>query len=146
MHISFLLHSLLELPPSLLLLFSPVSFIPPTPHAARNVNTDVNISPILRQYGAILLSSSILSFLFSITPDDIPITSVGGVWTLHKASAIAFTFYHLFPVYRAFKRIQSGEKAFIIPGVEGGKGMGGPGVHLVAHAVVGGLLGLFVFS
>ncbi|KAK6518208.1 hypothetical protein TWF506_005367 [Arthrobotrys conoides] len=140
MHLSFpfILHSLLELPPSLLLLFSPLSFIP------RRSPQDINsISPVLRQYGAILLSSSIFSFLLSVTPDDILITSNAEGWTLHRLSAVSLAFYHVFPIFRALERIQGGERAVVFPffGTGGSmKGMGGPGVHLITHLVVGGAL------
>ncbi|KAF3183592.1 hypothetical protein TWF225_000314 [Orbilia oligospora] len=138
LYFPFIFHSLLEIPPSLLLLFSPLSFVP---HCSpRDANS---LSPILRQYGAILLSSSLVSFFLSITPDDIFVTSNAEGWTLHKLSAVSIAFYHIFPIYRALKRVQGGEKAVIIPFFGTGgklKGMGGPGIHLITHLFVGGAL------
>ena len=66
-----------------------------------------------------------------------------GGWTLHSLSAMSLALYHAFPVYRALKRIKGGERAVILPFLGTGrevKGMGGPGVHLIAHMVVGGAL------
>ncbi|KAJ6263045.1 hypothetical protein Dda_1604 [Drechslerella dactyloides] len=159
-HVAFLAHALLELPPSLTLLFSPLSLLPPSPpDATKRPETTTSIqpgmvpaaavTPMLRQYGAILLCSSIFALLLAITPDTILLTfpfdgnlvsSVGTRWTVHGVTAGALAGYHVLTMCRAYGRIRCGERAVVLAG---GKGLGGPGVHLAAHAVVGGLLSWF---
>ncbi|EPS43550.1 hypothetical protein H072_2362 [Dactylellina haptotyla CBS 200.50] len=149
--IPFLLHSLLELPPSFILLFSPLSFIPPLPQPTRQEGggaipskpeADLNAAliPIFRQYGAILLSSSIFSFLLSITPNEWVLSpavgTISGNWTVHEVSALALAGYHVLTVNRACGRIATGETPFVI----GKKRLGGPGLHVIVHSVVGSQL------
>ncbi|KAK6543584.1 hypothetical protein TWF694_000327 [Orbilia ellipsospora] len=153
-HIPFLLHSLLELPPSIILLLTPLSFIPPSPpqdiHPQDLKSDDVAvannaITPILRQYGGILLSSSVFSFLLAITPNQLVLPMVHSTliprWRLHEVTAVALAGYHALTIHRAYGRIRTGEKAFgLTRGV-----LGGPGVHLTLHTVVGGSLVWFGF-
>jgi hypothetical protein len=112
-----LFHALLETTAALSFLFNPKA-----QHA--NAATDLETRLILRSYGGLLLSTSILcaGFCFREGFDD-PARIVSG----------AMAVYHLFPIARAWTKLR-------VAKVRSGKFCGGPAVHLLVHW--GALLGL----
>ncbi|KAJ9134186.1 hypothetical protein NKR19_g8781 [Coniochaeta hoffmannii] len=114
-----LLHALLEAAASLSFTLHPQAQLPALNDEARL---------ILRSYGGLLLSSSVLCAGFCLRP---------GFDSATRLVAGSMALYHLFPIGRAVIRLrkQAREKK------NGGEGrvLGGPAVHLAVHllAVVG---------
>lgn len=116
---SILLHGLLALPASLN--FFRLS-LAPTSAAA------LTLTPaILRNYAALLLSTSLVSLALALLPPAPAQTA---------AVRAAMGVYHLAPIARALGRIGDG----ITRERTVGRDMGGPWVHLGTHVVVLGLL------
>lgn len=115
-----LLHAILETLASLSFTFNSTAQLPSTA-------TDLEARLILRSYGGLLFSTSILcgGFYFREAFDDAT-----------RLVAGSMAVYHIFPIARAWDRLRR-ERG------EGQKVLGGPGVHLVVHL---GLLGGLVWS
>ncbi|OIW24474.1 hypothetical protein CONLIGDRAFT_98254 [Coniochaeta ligniaria NRRL 30616] len=109
-----LLHALLETAAALSFVLTPAAQLPGASPEARL---------ILRSYGGLLLSSSILCLGFFLRP---------GFDSAARLVAGSMAVYHFFPIGRACVRLRRGR-------AEGGRVLGGPAVHLVVHlvAVVG---------
>jgi hypothetical protein len=119
-----LLHALIEAAASLSFTLQPRGQLPGASEDARL---------ILRSYGGLLLSSSILCAGFCLRQ---------GFDSATRLVAASMAVYHVFPVARAAVR-------FSRAGVEkeSRKVLGGPMVHLVVHLLAfGGLVGSAVFG
>lgn len=118
-----LLHALLEAAASLSFTAKPTAQLPGASHEARL---------ILRSYGGLLLSSSILCAGFWLRP---------GYDSATRLVAASMAVYHVFPIWRAWARLSRAR------GDKEGRVLGGPGVHLVVHLVaVLGLAGSAAFA
>ncbi|KAI5464791.1 hypothetical protein BGZ63DRAFT_421787 [Mariannaea sp. PMI_226] len=128
--IPFLLHAIIETPAALSFIIRPSSQLSPLhPDAAL----------ILQSFGGLLLASNLIAIIFIRRPfDDV---------ARHVAAALAF--WHMWPCYRAFVRLQrmtesnpesntegDGNESTSPPGT-----LGGPLVHLAVH-----LLLFFMFA
>lgn len=107
-----LFHALLETAAALSFTLNPTAQLPAASDEARL---------ILRSYGGLLLSSSVLCAGFVIRP---------GFDAAARLVAGSMAVYHVFPIGRAYARLQRGRRA-----KEGGRVLGGPVVHLVVHVV-----------
>jgi hypothetical protein len=115
--IPLLFHALLEAAAALSFILNPAVQLP-------SATSDIETRLILRSYGGLLLSSSILCAGFYLRP---------GFDEATRLVSGAMAVYHLFPIGRSWTRLQMGR-------VKGGKVFGGPSVHLVVHLVA--LVGL----
>ncbi|KAI1278306.1 hypothetical protein F5Y07DRAFT_71757 [Xylaria sp. FL0933] len=86
---------------------------------------------ILRQYGALLLASSMICFIIIASP------ACGTTTTRLMAAALGS--YHVWPCHRALTRIR--DEA--LDEVKGTSVLGGPLVHLLVHSLC---LGLFLYA
>ncbi|KAI0394944.1 hypothetical protein F5Y17DRAFT_234319 [Xylariaceae sp. FL0594] len=84
---------------------------------------------ILRQYGALLLASSLVCVAVITDPD------VDGTTRL---LALALGSYHFWPCHRAYLRLRNGTSSADEPSA-----LGGPLLHLVVHLAC---LGLFAYA
>ncbi|KAB5583048.1 hypothetical protein GE09DRAFT_1211663 [Coniochaeta sp. 2T2.1] len=124
-----LLHAILEALASLSFTLNPSAQLSSTA-------TDVEARLILRSYGGLLLSTSILCGGFYFRP---------GFDSATRLVAGSMGVYHLFPIARAWSRLR--REGRTEKGKEGKKVLGGPGVHLLVHvAVLGGLVGSVVWG
>ena len=110
-----LLHALLETAASLSFTLNPTAQLP---------GADSETRLVLRNYGSLLFSSSILCFSFYFRPGfDSATATVAG----------SMAIYHIAPVARAYIRIAEGRR-------QQNKVLGGSVVHLFVHLVAfGGL-------
>jgi hypothetical protein len=110
-----LFHALLETAAALSFTLKPTGQLPAASPEARL---------ILRSYGGLLLSSSILCAAFCLRP---------GFDSATRLVAGSTAVYHVFPIGRAYVRLRRGG------GKKEGQVLGGSAVHLVVHvlAVVG---------
>jgi hypothetical protein len=111
-----LLHALLEVAASLSFSLNPTIQLP-------NASDEARL--ILRSYGGLLLSSSILCAGFWLRP---------GFDSATRLVAGSMAVYHVFPIGRAVVRLRKAREK------TEGKVLGGPAVHLTVHLVA--LLGL----
>ncbi|KAB5566392.1 hypothetical protein GE09DRAFT_734135 [Coniochaeta sp. 2T2.1] len=127
-----LLHAILEALASLSFTLNPSAQLPSTA-------TDVEARLILRSYGGLLLSTSILCGGFYLRP---------GFDGATRLVAGSMAVYHLFPIARAWSRLRGeGREKGKEKGEDGKKVLGGPGVHLAVHLVVlGGLVGSVIWG
>lgn len=117
--IPFLFHSLLELPASLKFLLKPSAGLVPQPHPSTEA--------VIRQYGAILFSSVIISSVMLFSPSGNDADSLA--WKMSGALGL----YHLMPIARATERIMAGDTFDWADA-------GGAPVHLMLHVFVGASL------
>jgi uncharacterized membrane protein len=110
-----LFHALLETAAALSFTLQPQVQLPAASEEARL---------ILHSYGGLLLSSAILCAGFFLRP---------GFDSATRLVAGSMAVYHLFPIWRAYVRLQRGR-------AKEGRALGGPFVHLVVHVVA--LVGL----
>ncbi|KAI1322864.1 hypothetical protein F5Y16DRAFT_26229 [Xylariaceae sp. FL0255] len=116
----FLLHAVIETAAGISFIFFPHRQLP-------GCSADAKL--IMRQYGALLLVSSVISLAVVASPSCDDAT---------KPLAISLGFYHAWPCYRALARIRTAN-----PDRSQSTFLGGPGVHLVVHTT---LVALFIFS
>lgn len=108
----FLLHTLIETPAALSFILSPTSQLSPCPPEA---------TLILQSFGGLLLSTNLISLIFLRRNFDETSRNV----------ALAFGLWHLWPCYRAAVRLmRKTDEAQTV------KTLGGPVVHLAAHATL----------
>ncbi|KAI1129711.1 hypothetical protein F5Y10DRAFT_146981 [Nemania abortiva] len=112
--LAFLVHAIVETAAGLSFILHPEGQLPGCTPAARL---------ILRQYGGLLLASSLVCLIIA-ADSSFDSTTV-------RLLATAFGSYHLWPCYRALSRIQNGTQ----PGVKETPVLGGPPVHLLVHVV-----------
>ncbi|KAK1759653.1 hypothetical protein QBC47DRAFT_372686 [Echria macrotheca] len=111
-----LLHTLTETPASLSFLLTPESQLPhATPEAVL----------ILRSYGALLGSTSLLSLWFTFSSQTDPEST--------RIFSLAMALYHLFPIYRAWARMSLLPRTPQTPKPK--KVLGGPRVHFWVHII-----------
>jgi hypothetical protein len=106
-----LLHAIIEAAAASSFILNPDSQLP---------NASVEARLILRSYGGLLLSSSLLCILFYIRP---------GYDAATRIVTVAMGIYHVFPAGRAAVRIKhgaglTGEQARVL---------GGPSLHFITH-------------
>ncbi|KAI0595184.1 hypothetical protein F4775DRAFT_384086 [Biscogniauxia sp. FL1348] len=115
----FATHAVIETAAALSFIFRPEAQLPGCSPAARL---------ILRQYGGLLLASSLMCVAVLVAEPGL-----GDTTMLMRLLAIALGTYHVWPCHRAWVRLRSGRSATL----------GGPALHLVVHLLC---LGLFTFS
>ena len=131
------LHALLELPAAFTFYFKPSTHLPDYPvNLAVRALDDRERSwidatePILHSYGILQLASSLISEVAAQA--DMPIH-------LARAIGLSLAMYHVGPIRRAQARIKR-DKALGKDAQQWLPLMKNPSLHLVVHAVVGGLL------
>ncbi|KAF5601910.1 hypothetical protein FPCIR_2151 [Fusarium pseudocircinatum] len=118
--IPFLIHTLIETPAALTFILKPSSQLQPLPPSA---------ALILQSFGGLLLTSNLIALIFIRRPFD----------DATRQAALAFSFWHLWPSYRAYRRMNGyTEEEEEAPTT---KTLGGPLVHLGVHIV---LLAMFL--
>lgn len=111
----FVLHLLIELPAALSFFLFP---------ELQTKSTQPLVHAVIRQYAALLVSVNLIAIIFAVRPKDRTTRLVAG----------SIALYHFAPLLRALGRILDGEDLFQA-------GLGGPVVHLIAHALCLGSLG-----
>jgi hypothetical protein len=119
------------LPPSLnngALVAHAFLLLPPAIHfLARPPLAPSDVSPVIRSYGFLLLSTHLATLLLALAP-----SLAEGDSVLKARIQLALAVYHIGPIWRAVERLRARDE---------GREMGGPAVHLTFHlAVAGGLL------
>jgi hypothetical protein len=126
--LSFWLHSLIELVPSIGFLVNPAAQLyiskitPDLQITSKCYNSGIpkpGAEAIIRQYAVLLFVSVLISAIFAMRQID----------TTSRQVAAALALYHLAPTTRAAIRLWTGETAWLP------KDMGGPWVHLAVHIV-----------
>ncbi|KAF3801735.1 hypothetical protein GCG54_00014951 [Colletotrichum gloeosporioides] len=114
--IPFLLHALVETAGASSFILKPQSQLP-KPSAAAQL--------VLQSFGGLLLSTNLICLVFLWRP-DFDDTS--------RLVAASLSFWHVWPCYRAYVRLTDPR----VDGTNSGqvKTLGGPTVHLGAHAVL----------
>ncbi|KAI0973483.1 hypothetical protein F4678DRAFT_426879 [Xylaria arbuscula] len=120
--LAFVIHAVVETAAGVSFIVHPEGQLPNCTPAAKL---------ILRQYGGLLLASSIICLAV--------ITGLGCSTTTTRVLATALGSYHAWPCYRAFSRIQKESRYE----VQETSILGGPFVHLLVHLVC---LGLFLYA
>ena len=114
MIIPFLIHIVIELPAAINFFLHPSATLAveqPFAHA------------IIRQYALLLMTSNLIALVFLFKLPD----------STSRKTAGALALYHFGPLWRAGFKIWDGEGS-------GQRGLRGPWVHLIAHAVCAGAL------
>ncbi|KAI0164151.1 hypothetical protein GGR57DRAFT_277012 [Xylariaceae sp. FL1272] len=119
--LSFLVHAVIETAAGASFIFHPEGKVPAC---------TVEAKLILRQYGGLLLASSLACLAILMNPISDNAT---------RQLSIAFGSYHIWPCYRALTRLQNDCRRQ--PGTLAN--LGGPGLHIVVHSIC---LGLFVYT
>lgn len=110
----FLLHDVIATTAAVTFIFRPERQLQPLTESGRL---------ILQSYGGCLLFTSLVSLIFLTRPVVDETT---------RLAALAFTFWHAWPSYRAIVRMQRG----IDTKGEMAKTLGGPLTHLAVHTVL----------
>ncbi|KAF4965085.1 hypothetical protein FSARC_7075 [Fusarium sarcochroum] len=110
----FLIHALIESPAAFTFIFRPSSQLQPLPASA---------ALILQSFGGLLLTSNLIALAFVRRPFD----------DVARHVALAFSFWHIWPCYRAYMRL-NGRLEGEAPSTT--KTLGGPVVHLGVHVVM----------
>ncbi|KAI6775803.1 hypothetical protein HG530_002561 [Fusarium avenaceum] len=119
--IPFLIHALIETPAAFTFIFRPSSQLQPLPPSA---------ALILQSFGGLLLTSNLIALILIRRPFD----------DVARQASLAFSFWHLWPCYRAYMRMNGYAKE---EEASTTKTLGGPVVHLGVHVV---LLTMFLVS
>ncbi|KAI0433797.1 hypothetical protein F5Y09DRAFT_298222 [Xylaria sp. FL1042] len=120
--LAFVMHATVETAAGISFIVYPERQLPGCTPAARL---------ILRQYGALLLASSMVCLIIIARP--------GCGTTTTRLVAAALGSYHAWPCYRAIARIRDESRHRL----EGTSVLGGPLVHLLVHSLC---LGLFLYA
>ena len=131
------MHALLELPATITFCLKAATHLPeyPADLKSRPLN-DIERSwidatePILHSYGILLLSSSLIAAISA--QSDTPLS-------LARAIGLFLALYHIGPVRRARARIKR-DRALGVKQTEALPVMKNPKLHMVLHAIVGGML------
>ena len=116
----FAAHAVIETAAALTFLLAPERQLPRCPPAAR---------PILRQYGALLLTSNLVCIAVLLEPGP-------GFARLPRLIAAALAFYHVWPCFRAYTRLRPAGRRSSCSGQDDKRTrstLGGPAVHLAVH-------------